>query len=151
MRLTYRDATGYSGQFEICKNGTWRRTCSSTFSTNDIQVACNQLFGPFLIFRGDVGSVRALPSVTLQADVISETESYFTDSLACTGREERLSSCEIVPPTLPPIFPPPQPSRDEGRRKRMIAEGARCSPSSQPTVRCPGMFKTIKIKMLYPT
>ncbi len=140
MRLTYRDATGSSGQFEICKNGTWRRTCSSTFSTNDIQVACNQLFGPFFIFSGEV---RASPSVTPQADVISETDSYFTDSLVCTGQEEHLSSCAI--------FPPPPPPSDEGRRKRMIAEGARCSPSSQPTVRCPGTFKTIKIMMLYPT
>ncbi len=135
MRLTYRDATGYSGQFEICKNGTWRRTCSSTFSTNDIQVACNQLFGPFF------SEVRASPSVTLQADVISETESYFTDSLVCTGQEEHLRRCK-----------PESPSPDQaGRRKRLIEEGATCSPSSQPTVRCPGMFKTIKIKMLYPT
>ncbi len=137
VRLTYRDATGYSGQFEICKNGTWRRTCSSTFSTNDIQVACNQLFGPFFISSGEV---RALPSVTLQADVISETDSYFTDSLVCTGQEEHLSSCK-----------PGSPSPDQaGRRKRLIEEGATCSPGSQPTVRCPGTFKTIKIMMLYP-
>lgn len=149
VKLTYRDVTGRSGQLEICKNGTWHRTCSSTFSPTDIQVACNQLFGVFI--GGEELSV-----ILRQADVISETESYFTDSLACRGQETRLSDC--LPPPLSDEGQPP-PSSDEGsspppigrrRRKRMITkEGATCFPSSQPTVMCPGMY--VKIKKFYPT
>jgi len=40
--------TSREGRLEFCLNGEWGTVCQSQFSSNDAQVACNQLgFSPF--------------------------------------------------------------------------------------------------------
>ncbi len=161
VRLTYRDTTGRSGQVEICNNNTWHKACSSTFSFNDGQTTCNQLFGPFTSTSGERIPHRVEPT-----SLASDTKTYFQDNLACSGNELSLRSCpppfisepppfeppppvdsvlpppvdsveppppvdSLLPPPVDSVEPPPPPM--ESRKKRMISE---CG--TQPTVTCPG-------------
>lgn len=86
VRLTYRDATGYSGQFEICMDGEWQRTCSSYFTRAVAQTACIQLFGSV---------PEQTPIYMDQAEVLSETEMSFINPLSCSADSTHLHNCSL--------------------------------------------------------
>ena len=106
VRLTYRDSTGHFGQFEVCRNGTWQRTCGSAFFPGDADTACNQLFGRS---QGREFSIQ----YTQTASVLSDTVPMFTDRLLCEPGQPSLRNC-----------PAPTPA------------SVVCAPERQPTVRC---------------
>ncbi len=89
VRLTYRRASGYSGQFEICSNNIWRRTCrNSNFNQATATAACNQLFN-------FTNPTMAL--ITPVAEVLSETGPVYDVALFCGLSDRNLSSCPSEP------------------------------------------------------
>ncbi len=113
MRLTYRGASGYSGQFEICNNNIWQRTCrNSNFGQSTAAAACNQLFN----FTNPVEIT--VPLITPVAEVLSETGPVYDVALFCELSDRNLNSCSSEPGE------PGEPGEEV------------CNPVDQPTVTC---------------
>jgi deleted-in-malignant-brain-tumors protein 1 len=66
---------------EVFYNGQWGTICDDFWSINDARVACRQL--------GYLYAVRALPSYL----VPDGTGQIWLDNVACSGREQNLTSC----------------------------------------------------------
>lgn len=91
VRLTYRGASGYSGQFEICNNGIWQRTCSnSNFEQNAATAACSQLFG-FVVTSLTLATITSFP------EVLSETGPAYDRALFCGLSDASIRNCGFEP------------------------------------------------------
>lgn len=92
VRLTYRNATGFSGQFEICSGNTWQRTCSNNFDQITAGVACRQLF-PDLPTQAIMNPGIYIPV----PDVISETADFVDTTFSCMPDNSSLLDCDSMP------------------------------------------------------
>ncbi len=81
LRLRGPLSANGTGRVEVFHNGRWGTICDDSWDINDARVACRQL--------GYQAAVKALQG----GSVPDGTGQIWLDDVACTGREQSLTSC----------------------------------------------------------
>ena len=81
LRLQGPSSANGTGRVEVFYKGEWGTICNDSWGINEANVACRQL--------GYLYAVRTIPIYL----ITNGTRQIWLDNVACTGREQNLTSC----------------------------------------------------------